>query len=240
MVEIDRKEHLAGRVIVVGLDGGTWSVLDPLLEDGHMPALKALRDGGCWGTLKSTIPPLTAPAWASLITGKNPGKHGIYQFAPIDRSLYQGNVTRIVNSQTVQGATLWNILGAAGKRVGVMNVPLTYPPSKVNGVMVTGMLTPRQSEHFTYPPELSSRLKDYTIDVSMGESKYGVLSDLDTADHQSLKRLIEELKNLATGRTDKALEFLNEYSPDFFILLFTETERMSSISSVISTRSWAG
>ena len=68
------------RVLVVGLDGATWDVIFPLLQEGKLPNLKYLIDGGMWGYLNSTNPPMTLPSWSSMLTGCNPGKHGIFDF----------------------------------------------------------------------------------------------------------------------------------------------------------------
>ena len=72
--------HTQGKVLIVGLDGATWTVLTPWLEDGSLPNLRRLCQAGCWGELLSTIPPLSAPAWSTFATGKNPGKHGVFHF----------------------------------------------------------------------------------------------------------------------------------------------------------------
>jgi predicted AlkP superfamily phosphohydrolase/phosphomutase len=217
------------RILAIGLDGGTWAVLQPFIKKGKMPVLGALIESGSWGELHSTIPPLTAPAWASFITGKNPGKHGVFQFGPVDRSLYRGGERRVVNSTTLSGGTLWDVIGSAEKTVGVMNVPLTYPPHPVNGFMVTGMLTPRDTERYTYPPQLASFLGDYRIDVSVREGNYGVLGHLNTDDPGVLSTLIGQLSDLVKMRTEAAIRLIKMHSPDFFMLLFTETDRLQHV-----------
>jgi predicted AlkP superfamily phosphohydrolase/phosphomutase len=217
------------RVFAIGLDGGTYAVLRPLIEKGHLPTLAALMNGGAWGELFSTVPPHTAPAWASLLTGKNPGQHGVFQFRSINRSLYQEGHSKIVNSRSLSGQTLWHLIGRASKRVGLMNVPLTYPPQPVNGFLVTGMLTPRGASNFTYPQELASTLSDYQIDLSVGDDQYGVLFDLDTEDPQVLRRFIDELTALMNRRTETALRLVQKYDPDFFMIFYTETDRLQHI-----------
>ena len=145
------------RVLVIGLDGATWDVLNPLLRAGNMPNLAALLARAAKGTLMSTIPPITAAAWTSFATGKNPGKHGLVDFVFFPGHGYR---VAIANSTTRAAATLWNILSDHGRRVGVVNVPMTYPPEKVNGVMVTDMMTPNTRAEYTYPPELKQELLD--------------------------------------------------------------------------------
>ena len=223
------KGNKTNKVLVVALDGGTYAVFRPLIDSGKLPTLAAMMQGGAWGELSSTIPPHTAPAWASFITGKNPGKHGVFQFGPVDRTLYEGGWKRIVNSNTISGRALWDIIGNEGKKVGIVNVPLTYPFKPVNGFMVTGMLTPRGSDHFIYPPHLAAFLGDYRIDVTVGEGEYGALGGMNTEDPEVLAGFIEELKALVDMRTEAALRLMKMYSPDFFLIFFTETDRLQHL-----------
>jgi len=68
------------KLVIIGIDGGTYSIIDPLIEKGALPNLRRLIKSGVKGILKSTYPPLTAPAWVSFMTGENPGKHGFFDF----------------------------------------------------------------------------------------------------------------------------------------------------------------
>lgn len=130
--------------VVIGLDGAAWHLLEPLIDQGHMPRLAALRDSGAWGTLASTVPTYTPPAWTSAVTGVNPGRHGVYGFIEGNA---QSERQELMHSGKIRSATVWQIANAQGKRIGVYNVPLTYPPQKCEGWMVSGMLTPGYGEH---------------------------------------------------------------------------------------------
>lgn len=143
------------RVMVIGLDGATFDLIRPWAQDGKLPTFRSLMEEGCWGELTSTIPPFTAPAWCSFATGKNPGKHGMYDFAGRKKGTYD---MVPLNASCLKAPTLWEILSGCGKKVVVLNVPMTYPPPKVNGFVVTGMLTPPNASNFTHPPELGSEL----------------------------------------------------------------------------------
>jgi len=143
------------KVMVVGLDGATFDLIRPWAREGKLPTFERLMEGGCWGELTSTIPPFTAPAWCSFATGKNPGKHGMYDFAGRKKGSYE---MVPLNASSLKAPTLWEILSRHGKKVGVLNVPMTYPPPMVNGLLVTGMLTPPNATNFTYPPELGREL----------------------------------------------------------------------------------
>lgn len=151
------------RVMVLGLDGATWTLLRPWVEAGHLPNLATLMARGVHGELASTVPPYTAPAWTSFATGKGPGKHGIADFW---RFSWQTCDRTPVNPQRVRPATFWSILSRQGWCVGVVNVPITYPPYPVNGVMVSGMLTPSEAADYTYPPTLKAELQSVIGDYA--------------------------------------------------------------------------
>lgn len=217
---------MADRVLVIGLDGATWRALDPLMAAGHMPALASLVEQGFVAPLESTVPPVTAPAWSSFITGQNPGRHGIYQFYEIDpwseRALGHGQKTFlaepgvIVNGKALGGPKLWELASSAGRRCASINLPMTYPPSPINGLMVTDMLTPPGSTNFTWPPELAGELSDYEIDLTPREK------DFSSADDAFLERAEAVL-----DKRGRAVLSLFEREPwDLFIAIFTETDRL--------------
>lgn len=146
---------LAKRVLVIGLDGATFDVLNPLMEAGRMPHLKRLVETGVSGILDSTKPPITPAAWTTFMTGKGPGRHGIIDFEKydIDRNQLSFNSTFEVREKT-----LWEILSEKGFRVGSINVPMTYPPRRVNGFMISGFETPSIDADFTYPSDLKEEI----------------------------------------------------------------------------------
>jgi len=150
---------MSRRVLVIALDGTTFDLIGPWLDDGSMPNLARLRDEGVSGPLRSIVPPVTAPAWCSFMTGKNPGKHGVFEFlmrAP-------GSFDEVpVNSGTRDGRPLWELLGDAGKKVLVVNVPVTYPPAPVNGNLIGDFLTPMGDREFTWPRGLLAEVEAAT------------------------------------------------------------------------------
>ena len=151
------------RVIVLGLDGATFTILRPLMKADHLPNLAHLAHEGVHGKLESVVPPYSAPAWVSLVTGQGPGKHGIVDFWRYDPSTDE---RRLVDASNINAAAVWDILGEHGRLVGVVNVPLTYPPRPVNGVMVSGMMTPGEDAPYTHPPELKNWLKEVAGDYA--------------------------------------------------------------------------
>jgi predicted AlkP superfamily phosphohydrolase/phosphomutase len=136
------------RLLIFGLDGATLDLIRPWVAQGYLPNLGRLIESGVSGDLASTLPPVTSPAWPSFMTGMNPGKHAVFDFIRPSA----GDFT-LVNATSIHAPTIWQILSEAGLRVGVMNVPVTYPARPINGFMITGMLSPTDGE-IAYPPRL--------------------------------------------------------------------------------------
>ena len=190
------------KLLLLGLDGVGFPMLEPAWAAGHMPRLKALLDRSASGVLTSTIPPYTPPGWTSIFTGVNPGKHGIFGFT-------LGNAQRndgLVRLDRVKAPAIWNALNAQNQEVGLFNIPMTYPPPPVEGWAVAGMLTPESGgmtpDNFTHPASLAAEITNvagsYEIDI---EVDY----DQDWRSTEIIERLS---RNLATKR--RALAHLLE------------------------------
>ncbi len=195
------------RVIVVGLDGATFDVIDPLLETGELPFLERMINRGIRARLLSTIPYATIPAWPSFMTGKNPGKHGVFDFFGV-----AGAERRVLDSRDIRSATLWEILSAYGKRSVVMNVPGTFPPTKIDGVVVSGMLTPAGAM-FTSPPGIKA-----VLDRATGGYRVNSRSDL------SGPELIRDVYEVAEKQKAGFLALLNQLDWDFAIVMLRATD----------------
>jgi len=153
---------LARRILIIGLDGATFDILDPLMAAGRMPNLKGLIETGASGILYSTKPPITPAAWTTFMTGKGPGRHGIVDFEKYD---VRTNRLSFNSTYEIREKTIWEVLSEKGFRVGSINLPMTYPPRRVNGFMISGFETPSTDVDFTWPPDLKqdilARWPDY-------------------------------------------------------------------------------
>lgn len=145
---------MSRRLLIVGLDGGTFDVIAPLCREGRLPTFQRLVAAGASGHLESTVPPITPPAFASLLTGCNPGKHGVFDFYGREPGGYNPTPN---NGASIKAETLPRILSRHGRRVGSVNVPMTYPPALVNGFIVTDFMTPPGAP-YTYPADLQAEL----------------------------------------------------------------------------------
>jgi len=209
------------KVLVIGLDGATFSVIDPMIEQGRLPHLAAMIKKGGRTPLKSTTMPNSYPAWASATTGVNPGKHSI--FWSLIRKDNNSYPLQLMNSNDIKAKTLWHTLGDHGKRVVVVNVPTEYPPRAVNGSLVCGALTPGPESDYTYPKEL----KDEILKVV---PEYRCEIDFANIDLQELSR---EIMQSIENRERLLLHFLKEKPWDLFFAVFTE-------SDLAQHKYWAG
>lgn len=134
-------------MLIVGWDGAPPERLEEYAAAGLLPTYAALKGRGAWGRVKSTIPPATAPAWASFHTGANPGQHGVFGWAVRQADTY---LPALADSRSLALPTVWEQLSAHGVRVGVLGFPLTYPAREVNGFWFPGLLAPPEAEG--HPP----------------------------------------------------------------------------------------
>lgn len=202
------------RVILLGLDGLTFQLVAPLVQEGVLPNLQAIMEQGCSGILRSTVPPSTAPAWVSCVTGVNPGKHGIFDFrAPLNIE----NRRYLISARSVRAEKIWSILNRHGKRAGVLNVPVSYPPEPLQGFMVSGMMTPGSDVTYTYPHDLKDRLGDYVIDLK--SQAYEIMSVGDA------KRFLQDATAMFERRW-RVFQELMEEDWHFFMAVFVTFDRI--------------
>jgi len=209
------EEHLMKkkRVLIIGLDGATFDIIRPMVDAGKLPTFAKFMKGGAWGPLRSTIPPITAPAWTSFMTGVNPGKHGVSNFytQPKKGSYETGMISR----NTIKAPRIWNYLER--ERVGLIDIPMTYPPEEINGCMISGWPVPSDDSIFTYPSslhmELIGEMGEYMIDRTLAETK------------GSFVHIIEQLHRYTDMRRKAALYLINNKGPfDFFMVVFRSTD----------------
>ncbi len=206
---------MSNKLLVIGLDGASFNVLDPLIEKDYLPNIGALIATGSRADLETTFPPITAVAWSSFMTGKNPGKHGIFEFVRRD---HHSKRELAVNASFRQGRAIWDLLSDAGKRVVVHNFPCTYPPHEINGLMIADFMTPRGRRDFTYPVSLLKEIEEefgsYRLHLSQTYAEGNVEAVLD--------ELFDELEYKA-----KVAEYLmTRYEWDAFFQYFWGTDRI--------------
>ena len=160
------------KVLVIGLDGASFNILNPLIEEGRMPTIKKIINEGVSGILKSVIPIHSMSAWTSFMTGNRIDKHGVFDF----RKRIKGDYYKkeIYNSSMIKTETIFQILSRNEKFVEAFNIPNTYPPSKLKGYMLTGAFALKNPEKVTFPPKLFKELVDKFGEYPWGKVNYKV------------------------------------------------------------------
>jgi predicted AlkP superfamily phosphohydrolase/phosphomutase len=193
------------KTLVIGLDAATWRIMNPLIKQGKLHNIATLMKDGASGKLRSTIPPMTPLAWTSIITGVNPGKHGIYDFVTQDPKTYR--VVPINYSYLTQ-PTIWDIFKAYGRKVGVVNFPLAFPPPKVDSFFISGLGSP-EHEIYSYPPELDEYQKScgYRIHPRFSPNK-------------GTKRYFNEVKDLTEIQCDITIKLMKQWDWELLWVVF--------------------
>jgi predicted AlkP superfamily phosphohydrolase/phosphomutase len=202
-------------VLVIGLDGVPFSLVRAWSDAGYLPNFHRLVTEGVAGRLKSTVPPTSGPSWSSFATGKNPGKTGIYDFLYRRQGTYHFPP---INAQRRHGKTIWTLLSEAGKIVGVLNVPVSYPVEAINGFMVSGFMTPYVARDFIHPPGLLSELED-----EIGFYRIYPTETFSEAHPDVFLRACDQLLDMRTRTT---LRLMERFDWDFFITVFFDTDRI--------------
>lgn len=205
------------RVLLIGLDALTPHLVEKWAADGRLPNISRFLEHGAWGSLNSVPNRNSAPAWSTMVTGINPGKHGIFWFTEDDPHSYD---YKFVNGSFRGGKAFWRILSEENQNVGVIGVPLTFPAEEVNGVFVSGLDSPSADDpRFTFPPELREEVKqaaggEYYVHTALaryvmtGKSEEG----LDRL-HRSIDKRLAATRHLMTTRAWET-----------FMVVFTESD----------------
>lgn len=203
------------KIFIFGIDGATFSVMDKWVKNGELPHIESVMRKGTSSVCYSTIPPVSCPAWKSFATGVNPGKLGIFDLVRREPGTYRIQPSR---ADMVEVPDVWDILGAHGYKVGVFNVPVTYPPRPVNGFIFPGMLGNYDAPDFTYPLELKAEVEK-TLDAP-----YRI--EVELKDSPGPDAWLEEQHAVTEMKADVVKYLLETKEWDFFITVFYEVDRV--------------
>lgn len=205
------------KTLIIGIDGGSPQLIEQWKDE--LPNIHFLMDHGIFGKLESSIPPVSSPAWNCLVTGKNPGKIGIYDWIifPFDKS----HGFQLVNYTSQKSPALWDYLGDNGKKVIIMNIPITYPPVKVNGIMVCGLLTPPSpNATYTYPVEIKKELEKITNGYEIVPAAFVSEALLE----KDPRAFLEEHLKIIRKHAKAAIHLMTHYEWDFCTIVFYATD----------------
>lgn len=193
-------------VLVVGVDGAGFNLLDDWLKEERLPNLSSLGQRGCSTRLRSSRPPVTCPAWRCYSTGVNPGKHGVFWWEQVHRD---DDSFSVPTAEDFHAPDVWNYLEEEGLSSAVVNIPTTYPPEEFDGWMVSGGGGVDGSQ-YTHPPDLQGELEakfDYRVFIEGTSSNIG----------DDPKR-VEKVLDVIDARFDAAEHIRDEYDPAFLSL----------------------
>ena len=200
------------RVVVLGLDGLSHTLVERLTREGVMPRLSGLLSGAVSGAMESTLPEISPVAWTTFFTASSPAEHGIFGFTDFQ---FPGYSVRFNSSGRIQRPALWDWLGLRGRRSVVLNVPMTFPAKPLFGIMVSGFLA-ADLNRAGYPAWVTSFLK---------ESGYRLEADFEQI-HRDRNAFLKEIRQTLAGRAALLDRFWEE-TWDFFFLAVTDTDRMN-------------
>jgi predicted AlkP superfamily phosphohydrolase/phosphomutase len=212
----EEKDLKPPKLIILGWDAATWDLLKPWIKEGELPNLVGLMEKGAHGTLLSTPLPVSPAAWTTIITGKNPAKHNVFDWFSRDDGSY--DVT-YVNTDQIMTRTLWDYINDSGLRIGVFNLPMIYPAPQLDGFLLSGLAAPNPTaSDFGFPRNLISEIEEKIGPYWHAETnvyKYGREREyfdnvLEWADYQN-----------------KVIEYLMEHHAcDVYCLVFMQTDHM--------------
>lgn len=191
--------------IVIGLDGAPWELIDKWTQNNELQYLSKIRDNGVSGVLKSTILANSSPALPSFYTGKNPAKTGIFGFTKTDGSL--------VTTKDIKEPTIWDLLDSKGYKQCITGLRATYPPPKINGVSISGVLDPTEDSNFVHPMNRKEEFKNYYPQDAFISKIKELGKNRDANKDEIYNYLVEITKN--QGRIVRYL--IENEKPDFSI-----------------------
>jgi predicted AlkP superfamily phosphohydrolase/phosphomutase len=205
------------QLTVIGLDAATLDVIDPMLAAGELPHLAGLFNQGSHGVLRSTTHPLTTQAWTTMVTGVNAGRHGMWDFLERDETGYR---LRLVNGSHRRAPTVWDRLSVAGRNVGIVNVPFTWPAGEVNGFVLAGIDAAERDAGMTYPSELVSELRSrfgkLEVDHSIPLDRDGEI-DLD------------QVRRVCERRVEAVRWLCQRFEPDLLFVVFMAADHIHHV-----------
>ena len=207
------------RTLIIGLDGATFDLIKPLAQQGYLPTFSKLMDQGVHGPLQAWPNLNSASAWTSIVTGYNPGKHGIYDFlTPTNHPIIEWHPTTAFHRKR---EPFWRLLSNAGKNVGVINVPISYPADPVHGFMLSGLDAPRiESPGFAHPSELLDELRQEGIDYILD------IINLSAASQKAPFQLPDSVQQMVETRSHTILYLMRTHSWDTFMAVFVAPDRV--------------
>ena len=199
------------RTVIIGLDGVPYRLIENFCQTGIMAETQKLIDKGIFMKMESSIPEISSVAWSSIITGKNPGEHGIFGYTDIPLGTYRLSFPNFVN---LKAEPFWQ--KDKTNRSIILNVPSTFPVKPINGIHISGFVS-LDLERSVYPKSLIPRLNEFNYQIDVDSSKA----------HKSIDLFLTDLDKTLKARIATYRHLWENEDWDTFMLVFTGTDRLS-------------
>ena len=206
-----KKRNRKKRIIIIGLDGVPYRLIENFSNNGIMPETKRIIEKGVFKQMESSIPEISSVAWSSIITGKNPGEHGIFGYTDIPIGTYR---LSFPNFNNLKKAPFWQ--KDTKEKSIILNVPSTFPVKPLNGIHISGFVS-LDLERSVYPKSLIPKLTEFNYKIDVDSSKA----------HKSTDMFLKDLDRTLKARITTYRYLWEEEDWDTFMLVFTGTDRLS-------------
>jgi predicted AlkP superfamily phosphohydrolase/phosphomutase len=216
------KQHRP-KLLVIGLDAASYNYLDPWFASGELPHLSALFKRSAYGTLRSTVPPVTSVAWTSMTTGLDPGQLGIYDMVGHCPGSYNFLPATFLNTHH---RAIWDLLSGKGLKSAVVGVPSTYPAHPINGVLITGFDSPINGNAHTYPADWAQELTAHNL-----RFPWETLDKLlKMENHRQVGQIMDTYiacwREITQAKAAITRHVWQESEPDFCMVVFSSTDHI--------------
>jgi len=206
-----KKRNRKKRIIIIGLDGVPYRLIENFSNNGIMPETKRIIEKGVFREMESSIPEISSVAWSSIITGKNPGEHGIFGYTDIPIGTYR---LSFPNFNNLKKAPFWQ--KDTKEKSIILNIPSTFPVKPLNGIHISGFVS-LDLERSVYPKSLIPKLTEFNYQIDVDSSKA----------HKSIDMFLNDLDKTLKARIAAYRYLWNKEIWDTFMLVFTGTDRLS-------------
>ncbi len=206
-----KKRRGINRVIIIGLDGVPYHLIENLSNRSAMLETEKIIEKGFFYQMESSIPEISSVAWSSIITGSNPGEHGIYGYTDIPLDTYR---LSFPNFNNLKAEPFWQ--KNKNEKSIIINVPSTFPVKSLNGIHISGFVS-LDLERSVYPQSLIPKLNELNYKIDVDSSKA----------HKSIDMFLDDLDQTLKSRVTAYRDLWKNKDWDTFMLVFTGTDRLS-------------
>lgn len=204
------------KIVVIGLDGSSWDLVKPLVDEGRLPNIKKMMEAGSHGMMQSTNPAHSAPAWTTFVTGVDPTQHGCFDFLTVDKNI---DDLKLIDSTQIPQETIYETMVRHGRTPILINLPNTYPAKLKDNITITSLMT--RGDAFIYPQNLIEKYPELEKYRLSPNPKLRMKDDFDP--------YVKDLCEIEKDRIAAAKKIFTSEKWDFFFYLSSGTDWVSHV-----------